>query len=124
MPVLALTLLVVSSIRTTAIADRMSLGTDILAKSRGSNPNAQKIAPSCNILNLNAACTVVNNPCATCSVLTYDDTRMGGGNVKKMGNGDCGDNILGTCQANLTCVQNPPPNFLGVCQTPPAVVNQ
>ncbi len=123
LPVLALALLLASSIIALAAGDPVRLGEDVLTQSRGGSPFRTLATKSCDMLQQNYFCAQVNDACAACSTSEYDDLAPGGAfYMRKDAPQSCGTNDLGVCDANLDCVWFFPPQSLGNCATPPKQV--
>jgi hypothetical protein len=101
-------LLPASSIVALSAEGRVRLGADVLARSRGGNPNLVLIRGSCDVLNGNFACASQGTACVSCDVKTFTNTTPGptGGFTQGTAFQSCGNNWLGTCDPNLNCSQN------------------
>ena len=113
LPVLALALLLACSIIATAsevIACRFA---GMFSRIAREQPDGRPTGPCLrHVANELPMCGGRPN-CTSCSVLNYNNTRMGVGGFKRSPNpGSCGNNDLGTCNANLACVPNIPSSQL------------
>jgi hypothetical protein len=116
-------LLLASSIVAFSAEGRVRLGADVLARSRGGNPNLVLTQTQCNLLNGNFACAAQGDSCVSCEVNTFTNTMPGsnGGYTQGTGTQACGFNWDGLCTVNLTCF---PDERVGICQSPAAIVVQ
>lgn len=116
MPVVAM-LVVISAILVPA-EGRVRLGADVLARSRGGNPNTVLRQASCNALSGLAPCPAPFSACETCSTDNYTTSAAGknGGYKKTAALGSCGSKMDGICNPFYMCL--PGTTVLGTC-TPP-----
>ncbi len=123
LPTLAVTLLIIPAILADSQRDRVRLDAQSLASSRGANPNVVLTVTSCNWYQSNWTCTVVNDPCTTCSTPGYTDLKMGanGGYTQNPPTNQCGTNSAGKCDAALNCTL---PSPTGWCKWPPKAAVQ
>jgi hypothetical protein len=104
MPVLASTMLFTASILAAHTAGHASVGAAVMSQSRGSNQNNVIGQGSCNANNGNAPCTVIGNPCVSCSIQFYPFPVGGSNGGYQLGGvSKCGSNVSGTCDQNLFC---------------------
>jgi len=100
-------------------AKRFRVSGVALAQARGSNVGLVLTQSSCNAFQGFAPCTVPNVACFNCGNSTYTNV-MGGNNggydAGGQGAGRCGGIWLGSCNANLVCVNQLPGR--GNCNNP------
>ncbi len=119
-------LLALSTLLTIGGGARERLSAEILAHSRGRNPNqVLSTAASCNSANLNNPCAVNGADCVSCSAPNYTTVVPGtnGGYTIKGNNFACGPNVSGDCTALLVCDTTFGIN-VGTCAPTPKVIVQ
>ena len=123
---LGLLLVAFSALIPLRAADRVRLGRDVLALSRGGNPDNVLTQSSCDALHHNASCAVlgVGAICDTCTSSTYTNVIPGdsGGYTQKGLATTCGNNESGICPAGGgDC---PGGTYVGGCSFTPWIIVQ
>jgi hypothetical protein len=131
LPALGAALLLASTVIALSAENRVRLGADVLAQSRGNNQGSTLIHPSCSDYNGNIPCYALGagKACALCNVNTYTD--FGGAEFGGYKHGtatqNCGTNISGICvlnNANQLVCDTSNGNPIQTCNTPPNVTTQ
>ncbi len=121
-PALATTLLAVAAITAMASEGRVNLAPDVLARSRGTNPNDALIMEPCNLIAGLSSCSSVGATCQTCQTNLFSFAGSVGGSqspgyLTSPTAQSCGSKMVGTCQADSTCGGLVP--GVGNCPNPP-----